>query len=549
MLFRSVTKVLSGQPYHGIAFVVNDWYVSTYEPMFDKNKNIIGMLYVGERLNKIQTLRKALMNIKVGKSGYIYVIGTVEPHKGRYIISKDGKRDGENILEATDETGKKVIRDIVNQAVTVKENEVLSYGYGWRNQDDSTTRRKIAAVTFFKPWGWLIGAVTYEDDYFDARDRINTIIQKLRFNLYLAGVLILVVIIIIASFISDRMTRPLGFVTGIAKKISEGNIFDTKDLITKYRQKYKLPDTDKNYIKDDAVKLLLSFEEMVSKLDSLIGQVQKSGIQVSTTVTQIAASARELEATVAEQSSSTREVTATSNLINNNAKNLAVSIHNVSDRVNETAVIAEAGKSNITLMENAMYDLAKATISITSKLSIINERANKISAVVTTINKISDHTNLLSLNAAIEAEKAGEYGKGFSVVAREISRLADQTAVATKDIEKMVNEMQGSVSSGVMEMDKFGQEVKRNTEDVSEVGENLNTIINKVKNLIPDFENVSSNAVNQSESASQITEAMSQLSQAAIQTKDSLTEFKKASSMLTEALAGLQSEVSKFKLN
>src|SRR5207302_1442110 len=84
--------------------------------------------------------------------------------------------------------------------------------------------------------------------------------------------------------------------------------------------------------------------------------------------------------------------------------------------------------------------------SITGKLAVLNEKTTNINSVVTTITKVADQTNLLSLNAAIEAEKAGEYGLGFAVVAMEIRRLADQTAVATYDIEKMVKEMQSAES-------------------------------------------------------------------------------------------------------
>ena len=108
-----------------------------------------------------------------------------------------------------------------------------------------------------------------------------------------------------------------------------------------------------------------------------------------------------------------------------------------------------------------MRQLAESTGSIGSKLSVISERAANINLVVTTITKVADQTNLLSINAAIEAEKAGEYGLGFLVVAREIRRLADQTAVATLDIERMVKEMQYSVSAGVMEMDKFSEQVRQ----------------------------------------------------------------------------------------
>ncbi len=85
-----------------------------------------------------------------------------------------------------------------------------------------------------------------------------------------------------------------------------------------------------------------------------------------------------------------------------------------------------------------MQRLADATGSISAKLGVVREKASGINSVVTTITKVADQTNLLSINAAIEAEKAGEAGRGFLVVAREIRRLADQTAVATLDIEQMV---------------------------------------------------------------------------------------------------------------
>src|SRR6201999_4020148 len=104
-----------------------------------------------------------------------------------------------------------------------------------------------------------------------------------------------------------------------------------------------------------------------------------------------------------------------------------------------------------------------------AKLTVLSEKAGNINQVVTTITKVADQTNLLSLNAAIEAEKAGEYGRGFAVVATEIRRLADQTAVATYDIEQMVKEIQSAVATGVMGMDKFSQEVRRGVGEVQQV--------------------------------------------------------------------------------
>src|ERR671931_1450091 len=124
-----------------------------------------------------------------------------------------------------------------------------------------------------------------------------------------------------------------------------------------------------------------------------------------------------------------------------------------------------------------------ATRTIAERLTAIQQRANDITSVVTTITKVADQTNLLSLNAAIEAEKAGEYGRGFAVVATEIRRLADQTAVATYDIEQMVKEIQSAVSAGVMGMDKFSEQVRRGMQDIQQVGAQLSQIIHQVQAL------------------------------------------------------------------
>ena len=152
------------------------------------------------------------------------------------------------------------------------------------------------------------------------------------------------------------------------------------------------------------------------------------------------------------------------------------------------------------------------------------------------------------MNAAIESEKAGEYGKGFSVVAREISRLADQTAIATQDIETMINEMHVAVSSGVMEMDKFRIEVLNNSGEVSNLTLNLTKIIDQMNELFPEFETVSEATGSQALSASQIFEAMSQLALTSKQTRDSISEFSLIISQLNKAVQTLHSELEKFNL-
>lgn len=155
---------------------------------------------------------------------------------------------------------------------------------------------------------------------------------------------------------------------------------------------------------------------------------------------------------------------------------------------------------------------------------------------------------MLSLNAAIEAEKAGEYGRGFVVVATEIRRLADQTAVATHDIEQIVREIQSAVSAGVMGMDKFSEEVRRGMADMQEIGEQLSQIIQQVQTLAPRVQMVNEGMQAQAVGAEQINQALQQLGDAAQQTVESLRQSAQAIDDLTVVANDLRSGVSRFKV-
>lgn len=538
-----IAAVLKGQSYRGLAYVVNTWYLTAYEPLTDKAGNIIGMLYVGEKLEAVASLRKAIMGMKVGKMGYVGVIGGRGEHRGRYIISKDGTRDGESIWDQKDIDGNDTVRTIITKALAQPKGESFYHEYIWQNPGDPKPRKKVSAVIYFEPFDWVIVAGTYEDDFFGPIGHVHQMIRSLFLKILLAGALIILLSLLLALFLARRLTQPLELTTDLAKKIATGDLQQTREELAR-------PETARIIAAgDETSELLGAFETMTGNLDSLIGQVHRSGIQVTTSATEIAASARELEATVAQQAASTTEVTATSREISATADDLAQTMDGVNASLNETIGMAETGRSDLAQMETAMRELVKATTSISSKLAVINDRANKISNVVTTINKISDQTNLLSLNAAIEAEKAGEFGRGFSVVAREISRLADQTAIATQDIQQVVSEMQTSVATGVMEMDKFTDEVRRGVETMAAQSGQLARIIDQVRLHGPQFTAVKDGMYGQSQGAQQISEAMSQLSVAAEQTKESLHEFKLATEQLNEAISGLQSEVSRFRIS
>ena len=333
-------------------------------------------------------------------------------------------------------------------------------------------------------------------------------------------------------FLLRAITRPLGRLVTVLDAMRTG---DLSGRLTVDRR-------------DEFGTLATGFNRMTDELAGLVGQVQESGLKVNASVTEIAATAREQQATATEIASTTTQIGATSREISATSKELVNTMNGVAAVAEQSALLAGQGQNGLTHMAETMGRVMEAAGSINAKLAVLSAKAGNISQVVTTITKVADQTNLLSLNAAIEAEKAGEYGRGFAVVATEIRRLADQTAVATYDIDQMVKEIQSAVAAGVMGMDKFSEEVRRGMQEVQQVGGQLSQVIQQVQALAPRVESVNDGMQAQASGAEQITQALTQLSEAAQQTVDSLNQSGQAIDELNRVAIGLRGGVSRFTL-
>lgn len=344
------------------------------------------------------------------------------------------------------------------------------------------------------------------------------------------SIAIILGVTITALLVARSISNPIRVASRVARQVASGDLRADVGLT-------------KN---DETGALLVAIQTMTNDLRGLIAKIQVSSVTLNATATAIQSTSNDQQQIVADYGSATSEAVAAVKEITGTSHELSKTMTEVNALASSTGIKATEGRTDLQGMESTMHALETSTTSIGTKLATISERASNINMVITTMVKVADQTNILSINAAIEAEKAGDYGLGFLVVAREISRLADQTAHASLDIERMVKEMQSSVTSGVKEMKIFTEQVQGGVREIGTLSEKLGEIISAVEGITGRFGMVTEGMYAQSQGAEQIRDAMVRLVDGAARTAESLNDSNRATVELRGAVAELKEEVSRF---
>lgn len=382
----------------------------------------------------------------------------------------------------------------------------------------------LAAWEYFPKmrWGFIVKI--------DKSETLRPAMQLRQLSIIIA-LATLVVVLAAAILVAKSITQPVIALTKVAERIARG------DLTPKIG---KAPSNEVGL-------LSAAIETMARNLKSLVNQVKTSGSQVAATIEDVSNTVAQQETAAQDTGSASLEITSSARKISVTAKELTGTMQEVNEVAQDTALLAESGIDGLRIMENSMGELSSANRTVSSELNVIQEKANAIKGIITTMTKVADQTNLLSLNATIEARKAGEYGRGFKVVAKEIRRLADQAARSTLEIEQMIGGMLNAVHNGVHAMDNLSDKIKYGVKEITTVSTHLGNVIQQVQGLPPRFEMVLQGMESQSIRADHIKESIAHLNQSAQKTVASLEITRKKLSLLGKTANALQREISSFQ--
>ncbi|MBF0343259.1 MAG: methyl-accepting chemotaxis protein [Nitrospirae bacterium] len=365
--------------------------------------------------------------------------------------------DGKDLKENKDPNGKYLFMEFLKVAQRDGEGYV---DYMWPRPGEPKPIPKLSYVKLFKPWGWIIGTGVYIDD-------ITKQMTRLKIKIFIGTVICFAFIIGFSLFISRLNTRPLVKGVETMRQVTQGDL--TVEI-----------EVD---CMDEIGKLLTAIKEMVEKIRMMISTIKTSAESIATASEELSSNSSQMSRGINEQANRSSQIATAATQMSQTAADIAQNTSTISKSVEATANMATGG-ANIVNQSVEMVTAIAGTVEEASQfVTSLGDRSMKIGDIINVIKDIADQTNLLALNAAIEAARAGEQGRGFAVVADEVRKLAERTSKATSEISEMIGSIQNEVKSTVNSMDEVTQKVHTGVTHVTKAGNSLRDIVQSVEDL------------------------------------------------------------------
>lgn len=500
--------------------------VSTVQPILDNAREIGDAEARKQAADILRTMRYGEAN-----DGYIFVYS----YDGVNVVNGPKQTlEGKNLIDLKDPDGVPIIKELISAA----KSGGGYVNYKWAKPSKEMDVPKLSYADSIDEFKWMIGTGFYIDDIEEKlaviQEKVDTDIQNTMLIIAALGALLLVVFVLIALWMSSKITRPLRDVAEALGDISAGEGDLTRRLTV--------------YTGDEVGLVATGFNNFADKIQHLIVDLKKSIQELSRSTEQMNQVVKKTNADVQRQRHETTQTAAAVHEMAATAQEVASNAGGAASAADQADHATSDGQKEVEATISALQQLYQDVNRSSEVISRLDDDADKIGSVVNVIKEIADQTNLLALNAAIEAARAGEYGRGFSVVADEVRTLANRTQESTQEIQMMIERLLTGAREAVSVMETSRSQGETTVERAAKASESLGVITASVSTINNMNMQIASAAEEQTAVADEISSSVQQIADIAEHSAKNADNLEATTNEMSRLEKRLQSLVGHFKV-
>lgn len=513
-------SLLSGQDYQGLAIRGGKYYLATVKLLRDDQGKAWGAYSVRISLeDELARIRGQFGALVAGKTGHVSIVRAIDGQGGIEFVLHPRWQD----KKLADSDFSPEASAAVARMVKEKQGTFL-----FSDMDGTKARERIAVAETAGNWGWTVITGSWLDEYLEESYALRNLL------ILISAVSAIVLAVMVFFLVNSR----LGGLTQLVREVSRVSSGDLRATVQ---------DADPNS-RNEVHAIAHAFNEMAGSMRQLVSGVYQTSGRVGVAAHQLQDAAQQALESASTASQSASGIAAS-------VEELSVSISQVADNANQAAKISEEAKLVTTggrqVVERAMSELDRVATEIGQSASLIEslgERSKQISSVIGVIRDIADQTNLLALNAAIEAARAGEQGRGFAVVADEVRKLAERTSLSTQEISSTVNAILEETANAVDRMQSVRNNMSGSVELAQKAGDSLRTIDSHAEHTVGVVLHIADGTREQSAAGQEIARLVERIAQAAEGANDRARSNRQQAAELERLSSELQAQLSRFKV-